>query len=89
CVDAPGFARRFSDGSGCVIGTGRVSGLCMWLGSATGRYGVRELWVQIDLSDFYVLDLYMVFPKLNVIIAPIIVCRSPHFTSSTLRYAAG
>ena len=68
-----------------MIGTGRVSGLCMWLRSATGRYGVRELGVQIDLSDFYVLDLYMVFPKLNVIIAPIIVCRSPHFTGSTLR----
>lgn len=55
----------------------------MWLRSATGRYGVRELRVQIDLPDFYVLDLYMVFPKLNVIIAPIIVCRPPHFTGST------
>jgi hypothetical protein len=45
-----------------VIGTGRVSGLCMWLRSATGRYGVRELGVQIDLSDFYVLDLYCIDP---------------------------
>lgn len=73
----------------CVIGTGRVSGLCMWLRSATGRYGVRELGVQIDLSDFYVLDLYMVFPKLNVISAPIIVCRSPHFTGSACCCYAG
>lgn len=73
----------------CVIGTGRVSGLCMWLRSATGRYGVRELGVQIDLSDFYVLDLYMVFPKLNVIIAPIIVCWSPHFTGSACCCYAG
>lgn len=73
----------------CVIGTGRVSGLCMWLRSATGRYGVRELGVQIDLSDFYVLDLYMVFPKLNVIIAPIIVCWSPHFTGSVCCCYAG
>ena len=84
-MDAPGLARQSSDVSGCVIGTGRVSGLRMWLRSATGRYGVRELGVQIELSDCYVLDLYMVFPKLNVISAPIIVCRSPHFTGPTCR----
>ena len=41
CVDAPSFARGFSDFPRLSASIGRVSGLLMWLVGATGRYAVR------------------------------------------------
>jgi hypothetical protein len=41
CVDAPRFARGFSDFSRLSASIGRVSGLLMWLAVTTGRYAVR------------------------------------------------
>lgn len=43
CVDAPSFARGFSDFPRLGTSIGRVSGLLMWR-DATGRYAVRTKW---------------------------------------------